>query len=198
MRTDRGFPNEDRRARRRINTTAADSDGRHNFSPFALGCIALGPVYVTDRFMFLSPRLSLRAGQGHRSIRALLHWAIGRRTGLEDSRVQRLGRCRPLVSNRARLFCCADHLQGDTPILIYRVERLESTVAAVACSRLDGRERSIRGPEWPLLHLSLTQWACGWPFTKTSGRKWTKNLPVALTARIEHTQSRKKLRCATN
>jgi hypothetical protein len=74
----------------------------------------------------------------------------------------RLSLTRPLV-------LLADHLHGDTPILIYRVEHLETSVAA--CVR-GGYRRTVRSRSRMTLATPFAiRREYDWPFTKTGGRK---------------------------
>ena len=58
------------------------------------------------------------------------------------------------LSASGPMVLLAAHLQGDTPILIYRVEDLESTVGALHCSGVESGKRPIRDSQRSLLHVS--------------------------------------------
>ena len=57
------------------------------------------------------------------------------------------------LSATGPLVLLADHLQGDTPFMIYRVES-RTDGGRLARAWLDDRERAIRDSEWAVLHFS--------------------------------------------
>ena len=59
----------------------------------------------------------------------------------------RLSPARPMV-------LLADHLRGETPILIYRVQRLESTIAELRARGWQAESGPFEIPKRTLLHLS--------------------------------------------
>ena len=68
------------------------------------------------------------------------------------------------------LVLLADHLHGDTPILIYRVEQLETSVAALRVR--GGSRRTVRSRSRMTLATPFAiRREYDWPFTKTGGRK---------------------------
>jgi predicted enzyme related to lactoylglutathione lyase len=67
------------------------------------------------------------------------------------------------------LILLAAHLQGNTPILIYRVAHLESTVAALHACGWKAERGPFEIPNGPCYTFRDPQ-VFDWPSTKTSGR----------------------------
>ena len=75
------------------------------------------------------------------------------------------------LSPMGPLVLLADHLQGDTPILIYRFEQLETSVAALRVRGWIPESGSFEIPNGPCYTFCDPTGVPTWPFTKTSGRK---------------------------
>ena len=86
------------------------------------------------------------------------------------------------LSASGPMVLLAAHLQGNTPILIYRVEQLESSVARL---RAQGWTPEAAPSRFPMVLVTpfAIQPVFDWRSTKISGQTSPRNSPVESTAR---------------
>ena len=75
----------------------------------------------------------------------------------------------------------ADHLDGERPVLVYRVADLEAAMASLA-SRGWEPERTLEDPRWVRVPPSAPLAATGSPSTSAAGPTWKRISPVGWTS----------------